>query len=199
VGTVCFFMGNVLIFQKNTKAQKMNNKKQARFYMGYFYALDNFSAFQVTVGKSNVLNCSPGCVFSTAEHFYQWAKFFDPDTLEDINHHEIRDSILKASSAHEAKEIASKNRDARRKDWDSVKINLMEEVLLAKFKQHSYVRRTIARSFGREIVGDSPEDGSWGIAWKFGSEGQNYLGRIWMDIRDREEFQLREEFPEEFV
>lgn len=143
----------------------MTHNGKATFYEVKFYALSNFSSFSVRWR---------GRPWMTAEHAYQAGKFSDPKIV-------LR--IFQASSAHEAKQIARRNAPSRRVDWcDAVKLALMEEILREKFRQHSYVRETLARTGDMEIVEDSPTDSFWGSG--SGGKGQNHLGKIWMKLRE---------------
>lgn len=69
----------------------------------------------------------------------------------------------------------------KRPDWDTVKDQVMYEIVLAKFQQHDDLRATLLAT-GDEIIAEtSPYDNYWGL----GSDGtgQNKLGRILMQVR----------------
>ena len=155
----------------------------AGFYMSRFYGLDNFSAFRVEIfGKR----------FDTSEHAYQYAKFIYDDwhwerSLPEVIKKKIlkvREAILNAPSAHDAKRIGRENKDLRRKDWDDKKFSVMRKILKAKFDQHPYIRKTLERTAGLYIVETSPIDAEWG--WGRDLCGLNRLGELWMEIRLKE-------------
>lgn len=135
------------------------------FYPKEFYVFDNFSSFQVDW---------KGVVWATSEHAYQAAKFLDVDE-------EIVEKIKMARSAHDAQKIANENKDKRPKNWDSIKIGIMKEILRNKIKQHPYVLKKLLQSGNREIIEDSWRDNRWG--WGQDRKGQNLLGKIWMELR----------------
>ncbi len=146
----------------------LDTDERVCFYEQNFYALSNFSAFAIW-WKIEGFNGR----FDTSEALYHWHKF--PD------HAAIRDAIRTADSAHAAFKIAEVNSSHRRADWDAVKIDVMREVLRAKVKQHPYVRRKLLATGTRELVENSWRDDFWG--WGPNRDGQNRLGKLWMEIR----------------
>lgn len=141
-------------------------EKGAYFYTGRWYCFDNFSAFTVRWR---------GRLWATAEHAYQAAKFDDEEIIERIHN---------ASSAHEAKKIGNdpSAQHLVRSGWQDVKHHVMEGILRAKLRQHPYVARKLKESWGMHIVEDSHRDDHWGRGPNW--DGQNWLGEIWMKIRD---------------
>lgn len=135
------------------------------FYEQEFYVLSNFSAFNVDVF---------GRDFQTSEHAYHWKKFCDTDTG-------TASLIRHARSAHDAFKLAEKHKASRRADWDSVKVNIMREILAAKVSQHEYVRRKLFETGDRYLCENSWRDDFWG--WGPDRNGQNMLGKLWMEIR----------------
>lgn len=134
------------------------------FYEQDCYVLSNFSAFTLLW---------KGQDFDTSEAAYHWEKF--------PHHPEIQKAIRDSRSAHEAYKIAERNKDKRRGDWDAVKVNIMKDILLAKVSQHEYVRQKLLETGTRILVEDSWRDDFWG--WGPNRNGQNMLGRLWMEIR----------------
>jgi ribA/ribD-fused uncharacterized protein len=157
----------------------MSEQKQAKFYMGRFYALDNFAAFQIQIPFFHCLDVRNDFEpFQTSEHAYQFAKFtkLKPEGVD-----RIRTRVRESTSAHAAKQIAGAHRDFERDDWKEVKLRVMEEILRAKFEQHEYVQRVLSQTRGMKIIEDSPVDDFWGRGPNH--DGQNHLGRLWMKIR----------------
>lgn len=145
-------------------SEKMN--EVIGFYPREFYCLDNFSSFKV---KYN------GYVYSSAEQAYQASKFYKCTP-------KIVYAIRNSFSAHEAQKIARENKMFQRKDWDKIKLQIMEEILRAKVQQNPYVLKKLLQTKNYTIVEDSPKDNYWG--WGPYRNGENMLGRLWMKIRD---------------
>jgi ribA/ribD-fused uncharacterized protein len=144
----------------------LDTEEMVCFYEQDFYVLSNFSSFQVEIW---------GRLFPTSEHAYHWAKFDGTDG-------EVQDMILEARSAHDAFKIANSQKILRRANWDEIKADVMREVLLAKVEQHEYVRRKLLATENRILVENSWRDDVWG--WGPNKDGQNLLGKIWMEIRE---------------
>ena len=140
------------------------------FYEQDFYVLSNFSAFSIRW---------QGRRFPTSEHAYQWEKF-PPGTKGDLGSY-VRDSILEAWSAHDAFKLAESSKYLRRKDWDSVKVEIMHDILRAKADQHEYVRRKLLATGDRALIENSWRDDFWG--WGPNRDGTNMLGALWMLVR----------------
>lgn len=136
------------------------------FYEREFYPLSNFSSFQVEWR---------GWLWSTSEHAYQAAHFFDtaPELVEEIYH---------ARSAHVAYTLAKANADKAPEYWVDMKVEVMEDICWHKLQQHEYVQRKLLQTGYRQLVEDSPKDPFWG--WGENRDGRNELGNVWMRLRD---------------
>lgn len=155
---------------------KLDTDKQVFFYEQDFYVLSNFSAFTLQWrGKR----------FDTSEAAYHFEKFQAYHGPRPENATSIQEAILKAPSAHEAYVIATLYKEYRRPDWDDVKVGIMDQILRAKYSQHGYVRRKLMATGFRELVEDSWRDDFWG--WGENKDGQNMLGKLWMQIRAEEQ------------
>ena len=143
---------------------KLDTDDQVFFYEQDFYVLSNFSAFTLEW---------KGRRFDTSEAAYHWEKF--PDAPE------VQDMLLEAPSAHAAFKLAESQKVFRRRDWDEVKLDVMRSILRAKASQHEYVRRKLLATGTRELIEDSWRDDYWG--WGPNRDGQNWLGRLWMEVR----------------
>ena len=145
--------------------RKLDNDCSVCFYEQEFYVLSNFSSFTLQWH---------GHRFDTSEAAYHFEKFRDsaPDVAE---------AIRTAASAHEAFKIAAANRCRQRPDWDDVKLDVMRQILRAKADQHEYVLRKLLETGDRTLIEDSWRDGYWGIGED--GNGQNWLGRLWMEVR----------------
>jgi predicted NAD-dependent protein-ADP-ribosyltransferase YbiA (DUF1768 family) len=101
-----------------------------------------------------------GGSMSWSEH-YQAAKCTDPVGQEEIRN--ARSPLL-------AKELANgKFWTARDPEWDSRKLDVLEEILRAKVVQHPEAREALRESRDDEIVEDSPTT--------FGARGQTVPAR----------------------
>lgn len=112
--------------------------------------------------------------YMTSEHAYHSEKF--------PNNPEIVEQIRNARSAHDALRIAREYKNQRRSDWDQVKKDIMKEILKAKVEQHPYIKKKLLESKGRELIENSWRDDFWG--WGENKDGQNQLGKLWMEIRE---------------
>jgi hypothetical protein len=150
---------------------KLDNKKQIFFYEQDHYYLSNFSAFTLQW---------KGWRFDTSEAAYQWEKFA---YMNNANQHEcnICYAIRWADSAHNAFKIAESNKFSISPSWNKDKLEVMRMILREKANQHEYVRRKILQTGDLELIENSWRDNFWG--WGLNRDGQNMLGKIWMEIR----------------
>jgi ribA/ribD-fused uncharacterized protein len=123
---------------------------------------------------SNFASCEiyyEGLWYSSTEAAYQAAKSLDPDVRLDF-------STMKAGQAKRAGRSI-----VVREDWDDVKIEVMNELLIAKFSKEPYMSKLILTGNMEIEEGNKWEDKFWGICLKTG-EGQNNLGKLLMKIRE---------------
>jgi ribA/ribD-fused uncharacterized protein len=156
-----------------SKHHKLDTDSHVFFYEQEFYVLSNFSAFQIKLLEDDGFGGENCWTFDTSEAAYHWFKF--------PNAPEVQEMILRAPSAHEALKIAERWKSHRRSDWDDVKVAVMRNILREKASQHDYVRRKLLETGDRVLVEDSWRDPYWG--WGPNQDGQNLLGKLWMEIR----------------
>jgi len=137
----------------------MENKK-IEFYEGEYYLLSNFSAHQVEYN---------GEIYPTAEHAYQAEKFNNP---------QMKKKIKEAPSAYLAREYGQAM-EGRRENVD--KVAVMKEIMRAKLLQHDDVREMLKSTGDAIIEKNHPDDFFWGTG--LDGNGQNFMGRIWMELR----------------
>lgn len=150
----------------------LDTDNQVFFYEQDHYYLSNFSAF--TLWWHDIR-------FDTSEQAYHWAKFQPYGDGSDYIRQAVRGEIRLATSAHEAFKIAEKHARWKQPHWDTVKVDIMRDILRAKVQQHEYVRRKLLQTGNRELVENSWRDDFWG--WGANRDGQNQLGKLWMEIR----------------
>ena len=143
----------------------LDTPERVCFYEQDFYVLSNFSSFSLHWKFQR---------FATSEAAYHYEKFSSTAPS-------IAKAIRLAISAHEAFKIAEAHKERRRPDWDDVKLDVMRDILRAKADQHEYVRRKLLATGDRELVENSWRDDFWG--WGPNKDGQNWLGRLWMEVR----------------
>ena len=136
------------------------------FYTREFFCLDNFSAFKFNYKDK---------LYSTVEHAYQSLKFKDTAP-------EIEEEIIDCNSPYDARKIAYEHADKFSKQWDNIKVELMEELLRAKMEQNPFVKKKLLETNNYLICEDSPIDDFWGIGKD--RNGKNIMGKLWMKIRD---------------
>ncbi|MFC1656923.1 NADAR family protein [Patescibacteria group bacterium] len=151
------------------------------FYEREFYPFSNFSSFEVKWH---------GRVWKTAEQAYQASHFFDtaPELVEEI---------ITATSAHEAYKIAKSNAEKAPRNWEDIKIDIMEDICEHKLQQHPYVQRKLLQTKDLLMIEDSPKDSFWG--WGEGRKGRNELGKVWMKLRGKLNSSINEETEKELL
>jgi hypothetical protein len=108
--------------------------------------------------------------YPTVEHAFQAAK---------THNKAKRKEIAKLKSPGEAKR-AGKALELR-EDWEYVKVAIMVELVRAKFEIPVLRRRLLETGDRQLIEGNHWGDTFWGVCK---GEGENWLGRILMLIRD---------------
>jgi ribA/ribD-fused uncharacterized protein len=87
-------------------------------------------------------------------------------------------------------EAARKGRDRKRKlrrNWESVKDNVMREAVMQKFTQHPDLKEILLSTGTAKLVEHTKNDSYWGDGGN--GSGKNKLGQILMEVREK----LREE------
>lgn len=111
-----------------------------------------------------------GYSYPTVEHAYCAAK-----TLDKVE----RTKIMQARTPGEAKRLGKKV--TIRRDWDELKLSVMEDLARQKFQKHSDLRRGLLATGNAEIFeGNTWGDKFWGVCR---GEGHNHLGKILMKVR----------------
>lgn len=112
-------------------------------------------------------------VYPTNEHFYQAMK-----TLSKKERKRIAALASPGKAKREGKLLEI------RKDWESIKINVMREGLSLKFVENSPLAEMLLATEGASLVETNHwGDKFWGVDSKTG-QGKNWLGTLLMERRD---------------
>ena len=128
---------------------------------------------------SNMYPCTivyQGKEYGSSEHIYQAMK------SKNLEYQEyIRTLDEPKSTKKEANRLLGEEYELR-EDWDEIKLEFMEEILYLKFTQNLDLQEKLLN-----IEGHIEEKNSWGDTFWGTSDGvgQNHLGRLLMEIRDR--------------
>lgn len=123
----------------------------------------NFAKFPIKID---------GETWPTSEHYFQAMKF-----LDDANRIEVRNAKTPAIAAS----LGRNRSKPLRKDWESVKDNVMRQAVLAKFTQHEDLRKLLLSTGDAKLVEHTVNDTYWGDGGD--GTGKNMLGRILMEVR----------------
>lgn len=114
-----------------------------------------------------------GVTWPTVEHYFQAQKFAGT---------EHKQAIRRAKSPAIAARLGRSRRVRLRRDWESVKVAVMREAVLAKFQQHPDLLALLLATGNARLVEHTERDDYWGDGGK--GSGANMLGRILMQVRD---------------
>lgn len=183
-----------------TKKEPKENHHDILFYepKAPFYEFSNFYPCKFTL-LDREWTCS--------EQYFQAMKFYIPENSEhmeyvDMIHH--ADSPMKIFSlglqkkqgGYGAKWVINKKTKtinlndviqqyrhlSIRDDWDSIKLDVMMDVLKAKFSQNKKLKELLMSTGNANIIEDSPRDSYWGIGKD--KKGQNHLGKLLVKLRE---------------
>jgi N-glycosidase YbiA len=152
---------------KPTKAEaKGNDMSLIHFYSvsGEYGCFSNFSPHPITL---------KGQTWPTSEHFFQAQKFAGTPDEEEVQ---------QAKSPMIAARMGRSRRRPLRKDWESVKDQIMHQAVLAKFTQHADLREVLLATADARIVEHTEKDAYWGDGGD--GSGRNKLGQILMRVRE---------------
>lgn len=110
----------------------------------------------------------------TSEHYYQAMKFPDDPARQQ--------RILEARTPMAAKRVAWEQDARLRGDWDTFRVEVMRQVLSAKFRQHHDIREVLLSTADRSLVEHTRNDRFWADGGD--GTGANRLGRLLMELRD---------------
>lgn len=114
-----------------------------------------------------------GKIWATSEHYFQAMKFED-------NAYQAK--IRKNPSPMNAARLGRSRKVKLRRDWESVKENIMFEAVMAKFTQHDDLRELLLGTGYSKLIEHTENDHYWGDGGD--GSGKNRLGHILMRVRD---------------
>lgn len=124
----------------------------------------NFARYPVHIG---------GKVWPTSEHYFQAQKFDDRQIQEDIR---------RQKRPMDAARMGRDRNFPLRRNWESIKLDVMRDAVHAKFSQHHDIREVLLATGDAKLVEHTTNDAFWGDGGD--GSGQNWLGRILMEVRD---------------
>ncbi|KZT64767.1 DUF1768-domain-containing protein [Daedalea quercina L-15889] len=136
----------------------------------------NESYYEFTNFAPSPIHWADGKTYPTAEHLFQAHKFMPTRA-------DLAERIRKLHTPREALDEAGRLRRLQRPDWFDVNVDIMDEILKAKFTQHQGLRGLLLSTGDRDIVEDSPVDSFWG--WGHDREGRNELGKALVRLREK--------------
>ena len=146
-----------------------------KFFGGKYWYFSNFAA-------------TPVAGSPTVEHAYQAAKFRRaPSERRSLKkwwrRWQYRQRILEAPNPAIAKKIANdpEAQELIRPDWFDVRVKIMKAFIWEKVLIDPYIEENLLATGDALIVEDSPRDAFWGRGPD--GNGQNMLGKIWMEVR----------------
>lgn len=110
-----------------------------------------------------------GVQYSTVEHAYQAAKTLDVS---------LRELIRGADTPGKAKQLG--NQVALRVNWDDIKLQIMYDLLIQKFKHPEFKKALLLTGSSYLCEGNTWHDTYWGVCHGI---GKNNLGKLLMKIR----------------
>ncbi|WP_111860725.1 NADAR family protein [Acinetobacter sp. CFCC 10889] len=114
-----------------------------------------------------------GKIWHTTEHYFQAQKFADV---------QYQEKIRAEKSPMIAARLGRDRKQKLRKDWESVKNNVMKKALLAKFSQHEDLKILLLSTGDAKLVEHTENDAYWGDGGD--GQGKNYLGILLMQVRE---------------
>jgi len=143
----------------------MNAETTINFYRtGDAYGeFSNFAALPIEV---------KGKRWPTVEHYFQAQKFAGT---------EYEEAIRQTKSPMIAARLGRSRSHPLRRDWETVKLNVMREALLAKFTQYPGLRELLLATKDKSMVEHTAKDKYWGDGGD--GRGKNMLGILLMELR----------------
>jgi len=137
---------------------------------GFFGKYRPFSNFDTT--PFSLSHDEDSIVFKSVEHAFHYFKTLDPVWQQ---------KILNAETPSEAKKLG--RMCPMRKDWDEVKVAVMENCLLFKFYQNKHLKELLLSTDNKYLEETNDwNDKFWGVC---NGTGENNLGKCLMRVREK--------------
>ncbi|MBI3442215.1 MAG: NADAR family protein [Candidatus Sungbacteria bacterium] len=114
-----------------------------------------------------------GKVWPTVEHYFQAAKFPDYPAYQQ--------RVREARTPDDAKRLGGTRHLPILRDWDSRRVPIMINALIAKFTGHEELREALLATGDAALIEANPHDPYWGSGRQ--GSGQNMLGKLLMELR----------------
>jgi ribA/ribD-fused uncharacterized protein len=131
---------------------------------GEYGCFSNFSRHPIELG---------GKTWPTSEHYLQAQKFAGTEHEEEVRN---------APTAMIAARMGRSRQRPFRRDWDSVKDQIMLDAVRTKFNQHDDLRAILLGTGDARIVEHTTNDSYWGDGGD--GSGRNRLGQVLMQVRE---------------
>jgi ribA/ribD-fused uncharacterized protein len=131
---------------------------------GEYGAFSNFSRHAVFL---------KGKRWPTSEHYFQAQKFAGTEHEE---------AVRRCKKPSEAASLGRSRKLPLRRDWESVKDQIMFDVVRAKFTQHEELKELLLSTGDAKLVEHTANDSYWGDGGD--GSGRNVLGQILMRVRE---------------
>ncbi|WP_020472787.1 NADAR family protein [Zavarzinella formosa] len=136
-----------------------------------FYSVsDEYGEFSNFAGFPIQLD---GKRWPTSEHYFQAKKFEDDAYCEEIR---------TAKSPMIAARLGRSRKQKLRRDWESVKVEVMRQAVRAKFTQHEELKTLLLATGDAKLVEHTENDSYWGDGGD--GSGKNMLGQLLMKLRE---------------
>jgi ribA/ribD-fused uncharacterized protein len=144
----------------------MSNRQIIHFYStgDEYGCFSNFSRHPIFLA---------GKRWPTSEHYFQAQKFHGTDHEE---------AVRLCKTARQAADLGRSRKLPLRRDWESVKDQVMLEALRAKFSQHEDLRAILLGTGDALLVEHTARDSYWGDGGD--GSGKNRLGQLLMQVRE---------------
>ena len=136
-----------------------------------------FSRFDAQSPFSTVKACPfelEGVQWQTAEHYYQACKFKGMSYAQ---------TVIDAAGAEQAYKLGNRWLKRKSKDWKKNRQLYMTRGLYRTVMEYPEIKQALLDTGDSQLIETSQYDYFWGIGRD--QRGQNTLGKVWMDIRQK--------------
>ena len=126
-----------------------------------------------------------GIFWKTLEHYYQAQKFYDKEIIK---------KIIDAKTPKEASMIGRDKNNRLKSNWETIKLDVMEEGLFNKYMQNKDICQKLLNTGNRKIVEATTKEFYWGCG--IDGTGKNQFGNLLVKVRERirDELKLQENY-----